>query len=59
MNYQVDRESGSHKVFKSPTPGRPPLYLAFHDDADIPPGLVRKIMVRDVGLTEADALDLL
>jgi hypothetical protein len=34
----------------------PDLLLAFHDNADIAPGLVRKILTRDVGLSEADAL---
>jgi hypothetical protein len=36
--------------------GRPDLHLAFHDQADIPPGLVRKIFIRDIGLTEEQAL---
>jgi len=34
----------------------PELLFAFHDNADIPPGLVRKILVRDVGLTQEQAL---
>jgi len=31
------------------------LYLAFHDRAELPPGLVRKILVGDVGLDETTA----
>jgi len=34
----------------------PDLHLAFHDGQEIPPGLVRKILVRDVGLSVAEAL---
>jgi len=31
-------------------PGRPPLTFAFHDNATVPSRLVRKVLVRDVGL---------
>ncbi|MFL5833088.1 MAG: hypothetical protein ACJ76B_03805 [Solirubrobacterales bacterium] len=34
------------------SPTHPPLTFAFHDKATIPAGLVRKILVRDVGLAE-------
>jgi len=37
----------------------PPLRLAFHKGADIPPGLVRSILTKGVGLTEENALQLL
>lgn len=40
-------------------PGRPPLSFSFHDKATIPSGLVRKILVRDVGLAEDQARKLL
>jgi hypothetical protein len=40
-------------------PGRPPLTFAFHDSATIPSGLVRKVLVRDVGLAEDEARKLL
>lgn len=41
--------------------GFPPLTLAFHARADIPAGLVRKILVNDVGLSveEAEGLALM
>jgi predicted RNA binding protein YcfA (HicA-like mRNA interferase family) len=57
LNYRVERQSGSHRRLVSPT--YPPLTLAFHDGQTIPPGLVRKILVRDVGLAEQEALRLL
>lgn len=39
--------------------GLPPLTFAFHDKATIPAGLVRKILVRDLGLAEDEARKLL
>lgn len=55
--YKVVRESGSHRRLEAPD--RPSLILAFHNDEDIPPGLVRKILVKDIGLGEAEALALI
>jgi hypothetical protein len=40
-------------------PRHPPFTFAFHDKATIPGGLVRKILVRDVGLDEEEARKLL
>ena len=57
LGYEVIRQTGSHKTLEAP--GRPTLHLAFHDDAELAPGLVRKILCRDVGLSESDAQDLL
>lgn len=39
--------------------GHPPLTFAFHDSATIPPGMVRKILTKDIGLSEEEAMDLL
>jgi hypothetical protein len=39
--------------------GYPPLVFAFHDRATVPPGMVRKVLVRDVGLAADEALRLL
>lgn len=57
LNYRVKRQSGSHRRMEAP--GRPPLNFAFHDKATIPSGLVRKILVKDVGLAEDEARKLL
>lgn len=57
LGYTVVRSTGSHRRLEAP--GWPPLTFAFHDQQTIPPGLVRKILVRDVGLSEEDALGLL
>lgn len=39
--------------------GRPKLLFSFHDSAEIPPGLVRKILVKDVGLAADEAVEIL
>lgn len=57
LNYRVSRQSGSHRRMEAP--GRPPLTFAFHAKATVPSGLVRKVLVRDVGLAEDEALELL
>ena len=57
LAYRVVRQSGSHRRME--TPGRPPLTFAFHDKATIPASLVRKILLRDVGLAEDEARKLL
>ena len=57
LGYRVARQAGSHRRLKAP--GRPPLTFAFHDNATIPSGLVRKILVRDIGLAEDEARKLL
>jgi predicted RNA binding protein YcfA (HicA-like mRNA interferase family) len=57
LKYEVARQSGSHRRMRSPD--HPPLTFAFHDGATIPGGLVRKILVRDVGLDEEEARKLL
>jgi predicted RNA binding protein YcfA (HicA-like mRNA interferase family) len=57
LNYTAVRQAGSHRRLESPD--YPPLTFSFHDNADLPPGLVRKILTRDVGLAEEEALKLL
>ena len=59
LSYQAKRSTGgSHTVLKSAT-GHPDLLWSFHDGHTLAPGLVRKILVRDVGLSEQQARDLL
>jgi len=50
--------SGSHTKLVSQN-GYPALLLAFHDSQELAPGLIRKILVKDVGLTVEEALDIL
>ena len=39
--------------------GYPPLGFAWHDGVTLAPGLVRKVLVKDVGLSVEQALELL
>ncbi|HEX3239196.1 MAG TPA: type II toxin-antitoxin system HicA family toxin [Solirubrobacterales bacterium] len=57
LSYRVARQSGSHRRMESPH--HPPLTFVFHDKATIPAGLVRKILIRDVGLAEDETRKLL
>lgn len=58
LGYSLHSQRGSHKKLRS-TRGYAPLLFSFHDGQEIPPGLVRKILTKDVGLDEHEALDLL
>jgi predicted RNA binding protein YcfA (HicA-like mRNA interferase family) len=57
LNYGVARRAGSHRWLLSPD--YPPLLFAFHDGATVRPHIVRKILLRDVGLAEDEARELL
>lgn len=57
FEYRVVRQSGSHRRLES-SRGFPPLTFSFHDGDTIPPGLVRKTLCKDIGLTEEEALKL-
>ena len=52
LGYMEDRRAGSHRRLKAD--GRPDLTFAFHDGQTVPPGLVRKILSKDVGLSEVE-----
>jgi predicted RNA binding protein YcfA (HicA-like mRNA interferase family) len=55
--YRETRRSGSHRTLESES--YPKLTFSFHDNVTIAPGLVRQILVKQVGLTEDEALGLL
>ena len=57
LNYRVVRQTGSHRRLRAA--GRPSLTWAFHDERTLAPGEVRRVMVKHVGLAEAEALRLL
>ncbi len=56
--YRELRRSGSHRTLRS-LAGYPDLVFSFHDGATIAPGAVKKILTKDVGLSQAEALSLL
>ena len=55
LRYRVIRQTGSHRLLRSAA-GDPPLTFAWHDGATVAPGLVRKVLVRQVGLSVQEAL---
>lgn len=57
LNYEIVRQAGSHRVMRAPN--RPQILFSYHDGATVPPGLVRKILTRDVGLTDVEVWELL
>lgn len=58
LNYSVERQTGSHAKLVSAS-GYPTLRLAFHDRQELPGGLIRRILTRDVGLDVDTARELL
>jgi predicted RNA binding protein YcfA (HicA-like mRNA interferase family) len=57
LNYRIVRRTGSHRTLKAP--GRPTIVFGFHDRDEVWPVRVRDVLVKQVGLEEAEALDLL
>ena len=57
LNYRVVRQRGSHRWLAAS--GRPSFTFAFHNGTELLPREVRKVLVKDAGLAEADARDLL
>ncbi len=53
LGYEVVRQEGSHCLLRAS--GRPQIVFAFHDRATVPPRVVRAILVQQVGLTLAEA----
>jgi predicted RNA binding protein YcfA (HicA-like mRNA interferase family) len=58
LRYEIVRSRGSHRRMRS-VRGYPPIVFSFHDRATISPGMVRKVLVREVGLADDEALRLL
>lgn len=54
LAYEIVRQRGSHRRLRSRR-GFPDLGFSYHDGATIPPGVVRKVLVVDVGLREDEA----
>lgn len=57
LNYREVRRKGSHRILEAD--GLPQILFSYHDGASVPPGVVRKYLVKVIGLDEAEALDLL
>jgi predicted RNA binding protein YcfA (HicA-like mRNA interferase family) len=57
LAYSIVRQNGSHRFLRSP--GRPQILFSYHGGVTVPPGVVRKILVGTVGLSEDEALGML
>lgn len=57
LGYVEVRRKGSHR--RLVCEGKQSLTFAFHDGQTVPPGLVKKILSKDVGLTDEQIQDLL
>jgi predicted RNA binding protein YcfA (HicA-like mRNA interferase family) len=57
LGYKIVRQRGSHRVLRAE--GRPELRFSYHDKATVPPGVIRKYLVNEVGLNSKEAHDLL
>ena len=55
LGYEIVRQRGSHRHLEAE--GRPPLTFAFHPGQGLSPGIVRDILVKQVGLTQDKALE--
>ncbi|ADB51529.1 type II toxin-antitoxin system HicA family toxin [Conexibacter woesei] len=58
LAYEIVRQRGSHRRLRSRN-GHPDIGFSFHGGITLPPGLVRKVLVGDVGLSEDVARSLL
>lgn len=54
LGYEIVRQRGSHRKLRSRN-GHPDIGFSFHGPITLPGGLVRKILVGDVGLSEDEA----
>jgi hypothetical protein len=58
LNYRIVRHDGtSHRHLEAE--GRLPILFSFHDGATVPPFIARNFLVKQAGLTVAEALKLL
>ena len=56
LGYVVVRQRGSHRQLRAE--GHGPVLFSYHDASTVPPRVLRKILVEDVGLDEDRALAL-
>jgi len=57
LNYRIVRQRGSHRWLAAP--GRPSFTFAFHDRRELRSRELRRVLMKDAGLAETDARDLL
>lgn len=50
IGYSIDRREGSHRFMSHAS--RPRIVVAVHESREVPKATVRKILQKDVGLTD-------
>lgn len=58
LGYEIVRQNGSHRKLESRN-GYPDIGFSFHDGVTVPGGAVKKILVKDVGLNDDKARELI
>lgn len=53
---EVVRQNGSHRIIRYRN--QPQFVFSAHDGHSVRPSMVRKVLTKDMGLSEKDALDL-
>ena len=57
LGYVIVSTNGSHRKLRCEE--HPPLTFAFHDKIEVPSRIVKKILTKDVGLTDEEARSIL
>ena len=57
LNYRIVRASGSHKILVAE--GRRRIIFSYHGDSEIEGSMIKFILVKEVGLNEEEAWQLL
>ena len=55
--YKIDRQKGSHRILKSPN--FPDLRIGYHDTVEVSGSYVRNLLVKEVGLSEKMAREII
>ena len=55
--YKIHRQRGSHRILKSPS--YPDLRIGYHDTAEVSSSFVRNLLMKEVGLSEKMAREII
>lgn len=57
LGYEIYSQKGSHRKMRSSQ--HPDILFSYHDGDTVPPGVVKHILLKQVGLTEEEARNVL
>ena len=58
LGYELNRESGSHKIYTKPGQGAPVILATHKDSSEIPPGTFKAIL-RSMGISSVEFYSIL